>query len=821
MTENHVEATPVADAFVGAGSEEGLEIWRIEKFEPVKQDSSSHGKFYAGDSYIVLNTIKDRYGKLERSLHFWIGKNASVDESGTAAMRTVELDEYLGGAPVQHREVQGHESKLFLSYFKKGIRYLEGGMESGFRHVDHGKYQKRLFQVKGRRNIRVEEVECTCSSLNRGDGFVLDDGPTIYVWLGPKSSRMEKTTSVEVARALRDEEKAGKARIEIIDDDWETDEAFFKALGSRDKVIRSAAEGGLDEQSDRRIDESTALYKITLENGEVLIDEVSQRPFGQDLLSSDQCFVLDAGVSGVFLWTGKKADYEFKKQVWSMAIEFLNHRGYPNWVSVTRVLDGAETPLFKQYFSNWVDPAETKGLGETHSASAGVAASSNEEFDATKMHAKTPTIQEYLPDEGDGEVKVWRVENRELVAIPQDNYGFFFAGDSYVILYKYGGEASEQYIIYFWQGSKSGIDAKAASAIHTVDMDDRLGGKAVQIRVVMNKEPEHFLRICKGKMVVFNEGSILGFMGVHDHGTYDPRQTVMFHIRGSSKSNTRAIQVPPRASSLNTNGIFVIESAKNTYIWIGQNAVEEERELAEYCVSFCAPGRDPIIIDEGSENHLFWGHIGGEEPYYKGPRDPNIVKVLPRLYHCSNVSGRFFAEEIANFSQEDLYESDVMLLDTFDEIIIWVGKEANEFEKMESFKTAVKYLNTDPSGRTEDNTLIIIVKQGFEPPQFTGHFHPWDAERWNQGKSFEDIVKDVGEENVGITTLDEEADKYSKNYPLEVLQRRLPPEGVDVTVKELYLTDDDFQAVFSMTKDAYQSLPRWKQINLKKQYGLF
>ena len=53
--------------------------------------------------------------------------------------------------------------------------------------------------------------------------------------------------------------------------------------------------------------------------------------------------------------------------------EFLNHRGYPNWVSVTRVLDGAETPLFKQYFNNWIDPAETQGLGETHSASQGVA----------------------------------------------------------------------------------------------------------------------------------------------------------------------------------------------------------------------------------------------------------------------------------------------------------------------------------------------------------------------------------------------------------------------------------------------------------------
>jgi hypothetical protein len=71
---------------------------------------------------------------LIHDVHFWLGFDTSQDEAGTAAYKTVELDDFLLGAPVQHREIQGSESNLFLSYFPRLI-VASGGIASGFKHV--------------------------------------------------------------------------------------------------------------------------------------------------------------------------------------------------------------------------------------------------------------------------------------------------------------------------------------------------------------------------------------------------------------------------------------------------------------------------------------------------------------------------------------------------------------------------------------------------------------------------------------------------------------------------------------------------------------
>ena len=58
-------------------------------------------------------------------------------------------------------------------------------------------------------------------------------------------------------------------------------------------------------------------------------------------------------------------------------------------------------------------------------------------------------------------------------------------------------------------------------------------------------------------------------------------------------------------------------------------------------------------------------------------------------------------------------------------------------------------------------------------------------------------------------------------YPLQRLQEKPTPEGVNPAEKEKHLNDDDFQKALGMSKDEWKKVPKWKQQNIKRKANLF
>ncbi|KAG8585519.1 hypothetical protein GDO81_005059 [Engystomops pustulosus] len=820
----------LSGAFKAVTKTPGLLIWRIEKMDLVLVPQKAHGNFYEGDCYLLLSTRKSG-NSLFYDIHYWIGNDSSQDEQGSAAIYTIQLDDYLGGSPVQHREVQGHESESFKGYFKQGIIYKKGGVASGMKHVDTNTYDvKRLLHVKGKRNVTATEVELSWSSFNLGDVFLLDLGKVITQWNGPDSNKAERMKGMLLAKDIRDRERGGRMEIGVIEGDNEQAspelmKLLISTLGERTQKI---GPGAADEVADQAQKANITLYHVSDAGGQMEVTEVAARPLVQEMLNHQDCYILDQGGTKIYVWKGKGATKAERQTAMSKALEFIKMKSYPHSTNVETVNDGAESAMFKQLFQKWSVKDQSIGMGKTYSASK-IAKVSQEKFDASLLHAKPAVAaQERMVDDGSGSVEVWRIENLELAPVEPEWYGFFYGGDCYLVLYTYHVNKKPHYILYIWQGRHASQDELAASAYLAVQLDQDFNGEPVQVRVCMGKEPRHFMAIFKGKLVIF-EG------GTSRKGNEEPEPPVrLFQIHGTEPSNTKAVEVPAFASSLNSNDVFLLKAQTEYFLWYGKGSSGDEREMAKQLAAILSDGSEETLA-EGQESVQFWEILGGKAPYANDKRLQQVeADVLPRLFECSNKTGRFVVTEVTDFNQDDLDPTDVMLLDTWDQIFLWIGQEANDTEKNEAVVTAVDYLKTHPSGR-DPETPILIIKQGYEPPNFTGWFLAWDPQKWSNGKSYEELKKELGDSTaIQRITRDVNGMAVSPStpspsttfqcHPLDALkgkQKHELPEGVDPARKETYLSDRDFIATFGMTRGEFSALPSWKQLNIKKQLGLF
>lgn len=330
------------------GSEPGLKIWRVENqrtgndvpdFGIHSWPEIKYGIFHRGDSYIILRTTLDPAGgdKLLYDIYFWIGSESSQDEYGVAAYKTVELDDLLRGEPMQHREVEGMESKEFVDCFSNGISYLEGGSVSGFRKVSEEGPEdtaniRRLYRIckkDGEKTVRCFEVPLKFSSLNDGDAFLLDAGTKLYAWFGGTVSPFERNKCATVAHNIK-QNRLGNC--EYISDVGKNDAEFWELLGGMGEVKPAEEAEASQEVAEKK------MYVLSNSGGILKVKEVS---LSKSSLVTDDVCIVDAG-SDAYIWIGTGASNDEKQQAMMISSRYLKTVGRYESTRVTRVLEGQE-----------------------------------------------------------------------------------------------------------------------------------------------------------------------------------------------------------------------------------------------------------------------------------------------------------------------------------------------------------------------------------------------------------------------------------------------------------------------------------------------
>lgn len=169
--------------------------------------------------------------------------------------------------------------------------------------------------------------------------------------------------------------------------------------------------------------------------------------------------------------------------------------------------------------------------------------------------------------------------------------------------------------------------------------------------------------------------------------------------------------------------------------------------MASNIVQDLTPANDSIEVSEGEEPDDFWTALGGKGDY-DHEAESKIDEENVRLIHCHlSKRGKLKVEEIDDFTQEDLDEDDIMILDTGDEIYIWIGNESSTEEKVQVMKMAKDYMKRTNDERAHKHDVIVTVKQGEEPESFKELFPDWNPELWNEKITYAQYKQQVEDRN--------------------------------------------------------------------------
>ncbi|XP_054285862.1 supervillin isoform X2 [Macrosteles quadrilineatus] len=317
----------------------GVKVWHVQEFDSTELQDSL-GQLHSGDSYVVrwhysvtvsgreLTGQPSRHSTMgrDRVMYWtWHGSDASINDSGAAALLTVELDQERGP---QQTIKQGAEPPAFRRLFNSGLTIHRGRRCDSDDRTDRW----RLYIVLGEETAEAMllEVPLHCRQLrSRGCLVLLDtEDDKAFIWRGAHA--LDHTHKVAVAAVERLKEQlpseTGLTEVEELEveeiSEGKEPKLFFDALGGHNRQMYHSLLSVPASQAP-----TTRMFLLTGVSGALTVCPVtpvcghsqlaSPFPYTQETLYDARqpaLFLVDTGAC-VWLWQGWVSEAQAEAEV--------------------------------------------------------------------------------------------------------------------------------------------------------------------------------------------------------------------------------------------------------------------------------------------------------------------------------------------------------------------------------------------------------------------------------------------------------------------------------------------------------------------------